>query len=195
MPSRGRVPAFARVASLAVLPTALLAAHCQQPGNCDERGPLVTFSGSEQYVGTLGGDAGAGAGIFGSGPREATIDWYPYYRRFTGYPSGHGCSTSDVPLVVTLGKCTLTGNLTSTSFTPNVRGSPEQFISASASIDAGQTCEISVDGGTATIAIGSGTVQWEDLHTTSIVLSGPVTQWLGSQPASGYLTYTFKGTN
>jgi hypothetical protein len=93
---------------------------------------------------------------------------------------------------VTLAKCTLRGELTSTRFDSG-RNASGAFLSAAGTLDAHQTCTIPVEGGDATITLDQGTVSWDNPTTVQIVFSGRIVKWHGSSPRAGYLTYTFKG--
>jgi hypothetical protein len=175
--------------ALVLLITAGIVQACSTtPGDCATRYGTPTFQGSEQYVGTLGG----ATGIFGSMPRQATVDWDPYVRRTDG--DGSTCSTYGVTLVLTLSpRCTLAATLISAMFDTG-RGASGAFLSAAASINGGQACTVPVSGGEALVAIDSGSMSWDDAATMKVVLSGRITEWLGTAPSSGYLTYTFDGT-
>lgn len=181
----------------AVLSGALGVAACGGGHDtCGLRGTPQTYTGSEQYVGTLDlGDAGAGAGVFGSTLRTASVDWDPYlWRSDDGVTcSGTGRGPGE-KLTVTLGACALSGTVTSTSWDTG-RGSSGAFISAAASLDPGQSCAIPVSGGTATVKLDSGAITWDGPTTMRVFFAGAITDWTGSAPQGGVVTYTFQGTS
>jgi hypothetical protein len=163
---------------------------CSSTASCADRGGAQTYNGSEQYVGTLdtGGDAGAGNGVFGSMPTVTSLDWNPRIDRPT--TDEHQCSGE--PLAVTLGTCTLSGTLTSSRFDTG-KSASGAFIAATASIDPGQTCTFPTSAGTATVKLDSGTINWDGPSSLRVEFAGAITDWSGSAPRAGYLTYTFNG--
>ena len=163
----------ARAGSAFVLLGALATTQdgCFHPETCGARGSSTTVSGVVSYA------IAAGAGSTVS--ETVTID------------DLSDCTYDAEEFPIFVGACELWVSLEEGPEPPsrNFPGNP----SAWAAIEAGQTCDLPLLGGTAAVTIDSGTVAFAN-STTGVFLSGTLVRWTKGHGPTGALEWQFQGS-
>jgi len=165
---------------------------CPAPGTS-------TVAGATTFVGSMAtaagpavvGDAGASpaTGFYGAfAATVALVDFDPSVTNTSGDSQDSNTTYCGPPTfnVSILGVCSLTADTTTILYDTGC-GSTGNLVSAGATIRSGQSCEVPVSGGTATVKIDSGTLSLVP-GALQLTLAGPA-----AGAVDGYLTLQFTG--